>query len=174
VVRIASGGLIYSGILMQAEFTGGFRADTVDATIRASQATAYLQKSAPASGSAAKASGPGASQTGGSAIGAVPSLGGTLDRVVASGHVEVQQPGGLHASGEHLVYTEADEVAVLTGDGKTLPKAVDAQGNTTTGAALRFSSCGGGGRVEALGAPGQRVRTDAQISSDGKNRQEKH
>jgi lipopolysaccharide export system protein LptA len=87
--------------------------------------------------------------------------------------VEVQQPG-LHASGEHLTYTEADELAVLNGDGKTLAEAVDAQGNTTTAAELRFSSCDSGGRVEALGAPGQRVRTDAQISSDGKNRQEKH
>jgi lipopolysaccharide export system protein LptA len=44
VVRIASGGLTYSGVSRQAEFTGGVRADTVDATIRASQATGYLQQ----------------------------------------------------------------------------------------------------------------------------------
>jgi lipopolysaccharide export system protein LptA len=173
VVRIASGGLIYSEILRQAEFTGGFRADTVDATIQASQATAYLQQDATnskAGGSAAKSSVEASSQGG-----AVPSLGGTLERVVASGQVEVQQPG-LHANGEHLVYTEADELAVLTGDGKTLPKATDAQGNTTTAAELRFNSCGGngGGRVEALGAPGQGVRTNAQVGSEGENRREKH
>jgi lipopolysaccharide export system protein LptA len=88
--------------------------------------------------------------------------------------VEVQQPG-LRATGEHLIYTEADELAVLTGDGKTPAQAVDAQGNTTTAAELRFSSCdgSGGGSVEALGAPGQRVRTTAQVSGDGKKGQEK-
>jgi lipopolysaccharide export system protein LptA len=171
VVRIASGGLIYSGILGQADFTGGFRADTVDATIQASQATAYLEKKPSSEG--ATGVGPAGGQAGGGQTGAVPSLGGTLDRVVASGHVEVEQPG-LHASGEHLIYTEADELAVLTGDGKTLAKAVDAQGNTTTAAELRFSSCDGGGRVEALGAPGQQVRTNAQVGGEGKNRQERH
>ncbi len=35
VVRIASGELVYSGDLRQAEFTGGVRAETVDGTIRA-------------------------------------------------------------------------------------------------------------------------------------------
>jgi lipopolysaccharide export system protein LptA len=169
VVRIASGGLVYSGMLGQADFTGGFHADTVDATIQASQATAYLrQATSKPEASTAKGSGTGGSQTG-----AVPSLGGTLDRVVASGHVEVEQPG-LHATGEHLVYTEADELAMLTGEGKTLAKAVDAQGNTTTAAELRFSSCDSGGRVEALGAPGKPVRTNAQVSSEGKNREERH
>jgi hypothetical protein len=58
-------------------------------------------------------------------------------------------------------------VFLLTGDGSTLPKAVGAQG-TTTGAALRFDSCDDS--VQALGAvpgaPVQRVRTDARVSSD--------
>ena len=171
VVRIASGGLAYSGILEQADFTGGFRADTVDATIQASQATAYLEKKPSSEG--ATGGGTAGGQAGGGQTGAVPSLGGTLQRVVASGHVEVRQPG-LHASGEHLVYTEADELAVLTGEGKIPAKAVDAQGNATMAAELRLSSCDGGGRVEALGAPGQQVRTDAQVSSEGKNRQERH
>ena len=182
VVRIASGGLIYSGILGQADFTGGFRADTVDAAIQASQATAYLQKKS--AGGTVKGSGPagtqaggsqtGGSQTGAGQVGAIPSLAGALERVVAAGRVEVQQPG-LRATGEHLIYTEADELAVLTGDGKTPAQAVDAQGNTTTAAELRFSSCdgSGGGSVEALGAPGQRVRTTAQVSGDGKKGQEK-
>ena len=41
VVRIASGGLVYSGLLNQADFTGGFRADTAEGTIRANAGTAY-------------------------------------------------------------------------------------------------------------------------------------
>ena len=95
-------------------------------------------------------------------------MAGELDRVVATGHVELNKPG-LRATGERLVYTARDRVILLTGDGSTPPKAVDAQG-TTTGAALRFqSSCGGSvsGSVEVLGAipgePAQRVRTDSQI-----------
>jgi len=83
--------------------------------------------------------------------------------------VELDKPG-LRATGERLVYTASDRVALLTGDEKAPPKAVDAQG-TTTGAALRFqSSCdgSGGGSVEAIAAPGQPVQTDAQVSNDGK------
>jgi len=151
-VSIASGGLVYSDVLRQADFTGGVRADTVDGTIRAVAATVYLQ---PGPGQAAGAAG-------------VPSMAGELDRVVATGHVELNKPG-LRATGERLVYTARDRVILLTGDGSTPPKAVDAQG-TTTGAALRFqSSCGGSGSgsVEVLGAipgePAQRVRTDSQI-----------
>jgi lipopolysaccharide export system protein LptA len=156
VVRIASGGLIFSGILNQADFTGGFRADTADGTIRANAGTAYLQHA----GGANVAAGGGAS---------VPSLTGRLDRVVAAGHVDIQQPG-LRATGERLLYTASDQVFLLTGD----PQATDANG-TTTGAALRLHrSCedGGGVSVEALsaipGEPAQRVQTDTRVSNDEK------
>jgi lipopolysaccharide export system protein LptA len=162
VVRIASGGLIYSGILRQADFTGGVRADTTDSTIRANQATAFLDRATAADQSAAK-----------SDVAAAPSLAGNLDRVEASGHVEVNATG-LQATGERLVYTAADRVSLLTGDKNAPPKAVDVQG-TTTGAALRFrNSCeaGGGVSVEALGEipgePAQRVRTDARVSNPRK------
>ena len=164
VVRIASGGLIYSDILRQANFTGGVRADTVDATIRANQATAYLE-SAGAPEEAAK------SASGGTAV--VPSLSGDLERVVATGHVDIVRPG-LQATGERLVYTASDRVFLLTGDNNAPPKAVDAQG-TTTGAALRFDSCENS--VEALGAvpgsPAQRVRTESRVSGDRKRQKVK-
>jgi lipopolysaccharide export system protein LptA len=150
-VRIASAGLIFSGILRQAEFTGGVRADTDDATIRAAQATAFLEPK----GASKAAAGDG-----------TPSLTGKLERVVASGNVDVERPG-LAATGERLTYNAGDRVFLLTGDGTTLPKAVGTQG-TTTGAALRFDSCDDS--VQALGAvpgaPVQRVRTDARVSSD--------
>jgi lipopolysaccharide export system protein LptA len=170
VVRIASGGLVFSGILNQADFTGGFRADTVDGTIRATAGTAYLQQPA----------GPGAAGQGVtsvSSVAAAPSLTGRLERVIAAGHVDVQQPG-VHATGERLVYTASDQVFLLTGDSKTPPQATDAKG-TTTGAALRFhNSCndGEGVSVEALsavpGEPAQRVRTDSRVSDE--ERKEKH
>jgi lipopolysaccharide export system protein LptA len=160
VVRVASGGLIYSEILRQADFTGGFRADTVDGSIRAGEGTVYLRQTAAAAAAAGNGSGSGT---------AGPSLAGDLDRVVATDHVELDKPG-LKATGARLVYTASDRVALLTGDKDAPPKAVDAQG-TTTGPELRFqSSCDGtgGGTVEVLGAPGQRVRTEARISEDGK------
>jgi lipopolysaccharide export system protein LptA len=97
-----------------------------------------------------------------------------LERVVTTGHVDIQQPG-LHATGERLVYTASDQVFLLTGDSKTPPLATDAKG-TTSGAALRFhSSCddSGGVSVEALSAvPGEaarRVETDTRVSDDEKN-----
>jgi len=150
VVRIASGGLIYSDILRQADFTGGFRADTVDGTIRAGAGTVYMQKAGADAASGSDAAG--------------PSLGGSLERVVAAGHVELDKPG-MHATGERLTYTASDRMVLLTGDAKNPPKAIGAQG-TTTGAALRFNSCDGS--VEAVGGPGQRVLTDAQVSGEGK------
>jgi lipopolysaccharide export system protein LptA len=161
VVRVASGGLIYSETLRRADFTGGFRAETVDGTIRAGEGTIYLRKAAGVGGADAAAGEANAS--------AGPSLAGDLDRVVATEHVELDKPG-LRATGGRLVYTASDRVALLTGDKDAQPKAVDAQG-TTTGAALRFqSSCdgSGSGTVEVLGAPGERVRTDARIGNDGR------
>jgi lipopolysaccharide export system protein LptA len=104
----------------------------------------------------------------------VPSLTGRLERVVATGHVDIQQPA-MRATGERLVYTASDQVFLLTGDAGTPPQATDAKG-TTTGAALRLhNSCddSGGVTVEALsavpGEPAQRVRTDSRISNDEKN-----
>jgi lipopolysaccharide export system protein LptA len=175
VVRIASGGLVYSDLLRQADFTGGFRAETVDGTIRASQATVYLQPGgAEQEGSAgsAKSVPPVASAEADS--GAVPSLAGHVDRIVATGQVAIEQPG-LRATGERLVYTADDQAGVLTGERGAPPRATDAQGTTTTGAALRFqNSCeaGGGVSVEALGevpgAPAQRVRTESRVRNEGK------
>jgi lipopolysaccharide export system protein LptA len=170
VVRIASGGLVFSGILNQADFTGGFRADTADGTIQANAGTAYLQ---PARAAGAAAAGSSTAAGGGAA--AVPSLTGRLERVVAAGKVDIQQPG-LRATGERLVYTADDQVFLLTGDSKNPPRATDAQGSTTApGGALRLhSSCddSGGVSVEALsgvsGEPSQRVHTETQVNDDEK------
>jgi lipopolysaccharide export system protein LptA len=155
VVRIASGGLVYSGLLNQADFTGGFRADTTEGTIRANAGTAYLQHAAAVSTTV------GAS--------AVPSLAGRLERVVATGNVDIQQPG-FRATGERLVCTVDDRVCLLTGTKEVAPKAVDAKG-TTTAAALRIhNTCGGGVSVEALGEvpgePAQRVHTESRVPDE--------
>jgi lipopolysaccharide export system protein LptA len=160
VVRIASSGLVYSGDLRQAEFTGSVRAETVDGTIRANQATVYLQ---PAGDAAAK----------GNAISALatPSLAGELQRMVATGQIEIEQPE-RHATGERLVYTASDGLFVLTGDGKTQPRLVDAVRGTITGAALQFHS-GDDSVVVTDVEPGatnattaQRVITETHMNKD--------
>jgi hypothetical protein len=143
VVRVASVGLVYSGALRQVEFSGGVRADTPDATVRAAQATAFLSRDRDR-------------QTSG-----VPSLEGGLERLLASGPVDVTLPH-TRASGEKLTYDAATRVFVLSGSGREPAKAVDAKG-TTTAAAFRFSACDD--TLEAMGqAPGvssQRVETEA-------------
>ena len=158
MVRIASGELVYSGVLRKAEFSGGVRAETADGTIRAHEATVYLVQQAQAGGAA----GAGAASV---PADGVPSFAGEVERVVATGKVELDQPG-TRATGERLVYAASDQTAVLTGDNNAAPKAVGAQG-TTTGAALRFNFCDDS--MEVLGAPAQPVRADAQTGKDGGN-----
>ena len=155
VVRIASRELIYSDLLRQADFTGDVVAQSADGTMKSREATAYL-KSADA--------GAGPSTVGGT--GAQPiALGGRIERVVATGKVDVEQPG-LQATGERLVYTADDGLYLLTGASGALARVTDAQGSTT-GAAFKFHS--GDCSVEALGAlPGEktaggRVRTDTTV-----------
>jgi lipopolysaccharide export system protein LptA len=152
VVRIASGGLVYSGLTHELEFTDGVRADTPDATVRAARATAFLsgergaQSSAPAS------------------------FKGALNKIVATGAVGVARPG-THASGEKLVYDAATRIFVLSGSGGEPAKATDARG-TTTAAAFRFNACDDtlDAMGEAPGATTQRVDTDA-VASGAKQRE---
>jgi lipopolysaccharide export system protein LptA len=174
-VRIASSGLVYSGTLDQADFTGGVRVESTCGTMLAREALVYLVPANPAqAGSEAQNAGAGASSSG--ATGTDLSLDGRVDRVVATGHVEIEQPG-RRATGERLVYTASDEVSVLTGDKDSPPKVVDTVRRTTvTGAALRFHS--DDDSVEALStvpgetSTGQRVRTDTEV--DKKSGSAKH
>jgi len=157
VAHIASGELVYSGDLRQAEFTGGVRAETVDGTIRASEATVYLQQDAGRLSSSTEV--------------AVPSLTGNVERMVATGRIEMEQPG-RRATGEQLVYTASDQLFVLSGDCKAQPRLVDASRGTITGAMLRFHS-GDDSVVVSNGAPcstseaeSQRVKTNTRVGKD--------
>ena len=131
VVKIASGGLVYSGTLSQVNFTGGVRAEMADGMVRATEATAYLAKQSAKSGS-------------------LMSLQGGVQRIVAEGQVGLTRPG-TRVSGERLLYQAENRTFVLSG-GQEPAKAADARG-TTTAAAFRFSACDN--TLEALGeAPG--------------------
>ena len=102
--------------------------------------------------------------------------------IVASGAVAIDETG-FHATGERLLYTASDQVFLLTGEKSAPPRAVDAQGRSTTGAALRFHPCdaSGGERIEALsvapgggdGSPVQRVRTEGAAEDERKTAKKK-
>jgi lipopolysaccharide export system protein LptA len=172
-MRIASGGLTYSGLSREADFTGGVWAEGDGGTIRAGEAEVFLEQPAAGQGSAKAGSG-GAAADAGALSG---SLSGRIERMVASGAVAIDEPG-LHATGARLVYTASQQVFVLTGEKGAPPKAVDSRGRSTTGAALRLHSCdaSGGERIEALGAvpdeaeggPAQRVRTESVVDDQKK------
>jgi lipopolysaccharide export system protein LptA len=178
VVRVASRELVYSDETRKAEFSGGVLVESADGTMRGQQAVVYLQGT-PVGGKAAlngagktvpggaSSSGVG-SGAGAKAGGAQPSgfMGGKVDRVVATGHIEMEQPG-RRATGEQLVYTASDEMFVLTGTPTVLPKVVDQQQGTVTGTSLRFHE-GDENVVVSNGgesAAGQRVHTETRVKN---------
>jgi lipopolysaccharide export system protein LptA len=63
----------------------------------------------------------------------------SVERIVATGHVVVEQPG-RRGTGTRLVYTASDGRFVLTGDGTHPPQVVDSIQGTVTGDVLTFSS----------------------------------
>ncbi|WP_353069452.1 LptA/OstA family protein [Tunturibacter empetritectus] len=154
VVRVVSRDLVYSEEARKADFTGGVQVDSSDGSMRGQQAVVYLQ-AAPANG---------VKKADGAAGGGF--MGGSVERVVASGRIEMQQPG-RRASGEQLVYTASDGVFVLTGTPAALPKVVDDQRGTVTGTSLRFHS--GDENVvvsnEGESSAGQRVRTETRVKN---------
>jgi lipopolysaccharide export system protein LptA len=168
VVRVASRELTYSDEARKAEFTGGVEVESKDGSMRAQKVEVYLQPAQagkPASpGSSGKADGtkaPAASPAGGTGF-----MGGNVERVVATGHIEIEQPG-RHATGEQLVYTASDGMYVLTGTPTALPKVMDNQRGTVTGTSLRFH--GGDENVVVSNGgesgAGQRVRTETRVKN---------
>jgi lipopolysaccharide export system protein LptA len=166
VVRIASRDLVYSDGVRKAEFSGGVLVESANGTMRGQQAVVYLQAATgKTTNTAAKADGgtvvagkAGSAQVGGGF------MGGSVERVVAIGNIEMEQPG-RRATGEQLVYTASDGMFVLTGTPAVLPKVVDSQQGTVTGVSLRFHE-GDENVVVSNGAEsGQRVRTETRVKN---------
>ena len=144
-MRVLSRELVYSDVTRTADFTGGVEAVSTSGSIRARQAKVYLKAAATGgekvAGSAAsgdlaagtkKAAGGAAAPTGQSGF-----MGGSIERMVATGGIEIDQPG-RRATREQLVYTAEDQMFVLTGTATEPPKMMDETRNSTTGAVLRF------------------------------------
>jgi lipopolysaccharide export system protein LptA len=167
VIRVASRELTYSDEARKAEFTGGIQVESGDGSMKGQQVVVYLEPAQ--TGGAGKASPNGGKSDGAKTAAAGGSfMGGSVERMVASGRVEMQQPG-RRATGEQVVYTANDGMYVLTGTAAMLPKVFDNQRGTVTGTSLRFYS--GDGNIvvsnEGDSSTGQRVRTETRV----KNRQ---
>jgi lipopolysaccharide export system protein LptA len=171
VIRVASRELVYSDGARKAEFTGGVEVESKDGSMRGQQLTVYLQPSQSGAGKGSSLNGAtpdGVKTNPGSVAGGNGFMAGGVERMVATGHIEMDQPG-RRATGEQVVYTASDGTFLLTGTPTALPKVVDDQRGTVTGTSLRFHP-GDDNVVVSNGGEsgaGQRVRTETRV----KNRQ---
>lgn len=128
--------------------------------VRGQRTVVYFAPAVKGAG-ALKAGGGGAVSGGGGMM-----MGGTLDRVVVSGDVKVEQPG-RHGSGDQLTYKAADGSFVLTGTPAVPARMVDAVQGSVTGASLLFRA--GDSTIVVAGAPAaggqrpQRARIDTRV-----------
>ena len=115
-VTITSARLTYSDADRRAHYDGGVTARGTGFEATSDEMDAYLLPRSQSSNSQSL-NGP-----------------GRLDRMVAQGHVVVQQPG-RHANSQTLVYTASDDKFVLTGGP---PSIFDAERGKITGVSLTF------------------------------------
>lgn len=163
VVRVVSGELTYSDATREAKFTGGVQVENADGHMKGQEAVVYLQpeRKIGQDSAAGQITNPGglrtAEQDG--------FMGGNVERVVATGHIEIDQPG-RRATGERVVYTASDGLFVMTGTSTSPPKIVDEARGTITGKSLRFHA-GDESAVVFNGAEGgQRVRTETRVKKE--------
>ncbi|MCU1319485.1 MAG: OstA family protein [Edaphobacter sp.] len=163
-VRVTSRELIYSDEARRAEFGGGVQVENADGRMRGQQAIVYLQAAGGGGRQLGAKVGTGAAQPAG--LGGLQGgfMGGSVERVVVTGQIEMEQPG-RRATGEQLVYAASDGTFVLTGTVAAPPKIMDETRGTVTGTSLRFRS-GDESVVISNGessGTGQRVRTETRV-----------
>jgi lipopolysaccharide export system protein LptA len=167
VIQVASRELVYSDEARKAEFTGGVEVESRDGSMRGQEAVVYLQPAGTRKASSATGGKVDGLKTGTvSAAGGSGFMAGSVERMVVSGPLDMEQPG-RRATGEQLVYTASDGLFVLTGTPTVLPKVTDDQRGTVTGTSLRFHS-GDDNVVVSNGGEngaGQRVRTETRVKN---------
>jgi lipopolysaccharide export system protein LptA len=126
-VRVTSARLDYSGVSHEAVFTGGVVAEGEDGQVRAQRGVAFLTPKQAATGSRQGAKGQ------------PDPVASSLEKIVMSGAVKVEQPGRT-ATGDQLLYTAATGEFVLTGTPGHPPHVVDEKQGSITGATLLFRS----------------------------------
>jgi lipopolysaccharide export system protein LptA len=174
VVHVAGREMIYTDALHQVELTGRVRVEDPDGVMTAEHAMVYLSPSKTASNLSGETHPADMHPAPKPATPPGTFMAGQVERVVATGSVQVEQPG-RRATGQQLVYTAADSLYVMTGTKAAPPRMVsDGRDGTTpgtvVGSALRFHS--GDNSVVVTGGDGQngpvRVRTDTRVSDKEK------
>jgi lipopolysaccharide export system protein LptA len=166
ILRVASPKMDYNDLQREATFTGGVNMDGTTGEVRGQRAEVFLV-------AATKPAQPGKHPVPVSPTQPSP-LNGSIDRVVVSDSVQIDQPG-RHGTGEQLLYTAASGSYVLTGTPTIPPHIVDAQQGNVTGATLLFSDAGS--TIVVAGDPGSpkgkggRVRTETHVSPAKEERQ---
>jgi lipopolysaccharide export system protein LptA len=159
VVRVTSARLDYSGMSHEAVFTGGVLAEAEDGTVRAQRGVAFLTPKQAGTGAASGAKG---QDSKGQAVKGQPDpVASSVERIVMSGAVKVEQPGRT-ATGDQLLYTAATGEFVLTGAPGHPPHVVDDKQGSITGATLLFRSPDS--TIVVAGEPAsRRVHTETTI-----------
>ena len=148
--------MIYTDAARLVEFKGKVRAEDADGIVHAQDALVYLTPAQDA-----------ARRDRADATGAPINLGGRVDHMIATGAVELTQPG-REATGERLTYAASDQVFVLTGTKAAPPRMVDDLQGTTSGAALRFRT-GDDSVVVSSGEDAGKVRSQTRMKQGGKS-----
>jgi lipopolysaccharide export system protein LptA len=136
VMRVHSRQLLYSDSDRKATFTGAVTAEDPSGVVHSDEAEVFL---VAASARPTNPPSKDAPQNGATSKTASTTAQDRIDRVIATGHVVLQQPG-RRGTGEKLVYTAADEKFVLTGTSATPPHLNDRAHGTVSGEALIFNS----------------------------------
>jgi lipopolysaccharide export system protein LptA len=162
-VRVLSREMLYTDATREVLFRGLVQVNDQDGIVRAREATVYLVpkgQTAGAGGEHPTARGEAARD---GASGSAMDLGGSVDHIIATGAVEVEQPG-RKATGERLVYTRSDDTSVMTGTATVPAKMVDQTQGMVTGSSLRFRR--GDDSVEVLSGDGsEKVKTVTRVKA---------
>jgi lipopolysaccharide export system protein LptA len=157
VIRVSGQKMDYSDTQHEATFSGGVQIDGAMGEIRSQQAVVFLSATKVAATNL-----PAKDNT----LTAASPLGGSLDRAVAYGDVQMVQPG-RQGAGDQLTYTAATDSFILTGAPGHPPHIVDAQQGNVTGATLLFGQSGSTIVVAGDAFPGKsgrgRVRTETEV-----------
>jgi lipopolysaccharide export system protein LptA len=165
MIRVASPKMDYNDLQREATFSGGVTIEGTMGEVRGQHAVAFLTSAhAP---TAAHAGPPSTSEPN--------PFGGSIDRVVIYGMVQIDQPG-RHGTGEQLLYTASKANYILTGTPSVPAHIADIQQGSITGATLIFGDAGS--TIVVAGEQGvpkgkaERVHTETSVPSSKK--EERH
>lgn len=164
VIRVTSETMDYNDIEKEATFTGGVSIDGKMGEVSGQHAVVFLLTNAIVAEKSPRAM-----------METQPNpFGGSIDRLVVYGSVELDQPG-RHGTGEELLYNAGKGTYVLTGTPGNRPHISDTQEGNITGSALVFGDAGStivvtgnqGARKDESG----RVRTETYVHPGKPERQ---